>query len=430
MLYGGDEIGALVFDPGHHSLRVGYAQEDTPKAEIPAIVGVAPDGGPKLEPEVKVEGSGGSSSSINASQPPTSAAAWKYYIDTTFLHTPRQNMELHPYMKDGMIENWDFFEKVIDYSYAKIIQSESEYHPVLFSESPWNQRPKREKLMEIMFEKYKVPAFFLVKNAALAAFANGRSTALVIDSGATHTSAVPVLDGYVISNAVVKSPLGGDYLVLRARELLEAQGIDLTPASMIASKEVVRDKDKAKYVKKPISFAPTNSWMAYMSKRTIQDFQQTVLQVSETPYEERVASAVPAVHYEFPTGYHQDFSSERFRLAEGLFDHAMLGAGYIASTSAGMCDVDVRPALYSSVVLTGGNSLVQGFSDRLSRDLSLRTPGSMRLKMIAANGTVERRFGAWVGGSILASIGTFQQMWVSMQEYQESGKVQIDRKCP
>lgn len=42
LLYGGDEIGALVFDPGHHSLRVGYAQEDTPKAEIPSVVGVAP----------------------------------------------------------------------------------------------------------------------------------------------------------------------------------------------------------------------------------------------------------------------------------------------------------------------------------------------------------------------------------------------------
>lgn len=40
MLYGGDEIGALVFDPGHYSLRVGYAQEDTPKAEIPSVVGV------------------------------------------------------------------------------------------------------------------------------------------------------------------------------------------------------------------------------------------------------------------------------------------------------------------------------------------------------------------------------------------------------
>ncbi|XP_074032929.1 brahma associated protein 55kD [Leptinotarsa decemlineata] len=419
MLYGGDEIGALVFDPGHHSLRVGYAQEDTPKAEIPAVVGVAPDS-LKLEPEVKPDDSNVSSNS----------ASLKYYIDTTYLHTPKPSMELHSYMKDGMIENWDMFEKILDYSYEKIIQSESQFHPVLFSESPWNQRQKREKLTELLFEKYKVPAFFLVKNAALAAFANGRATALVIDSGATHTSAVPVLDGYVISNAVVKSPLGGDYLILRAKELLEGMGIELTPAAMIAAKEAVRDKEKPKCTKKKFSFQPTNSWMNYMVKKTVQDFQQTVLQVSEYPFDEKAAATIPTVHYEFPSGYHQDFGSERFKLAEGLFDHPMLGAGYITATSAGMCDVDIRPALYSSVVLTGGNSLVQGFSERLSKDLSSRTPGSMRLKMIAANGTVERRFGAWVGGSILASIGTFQQMWVSMQEYQECGKAQIDRKCP
>lgn len=61
MLYGGDEIGALVFDPGHHSLRVGYAQEDTPKAEIPAIVGVAPNEVAKLDPEVKPDDSNVSS---------------------------------------------------------------------------------------------------------------------------------------------------------------------------------------------------------------------------------------------------------------------------------------------------------------------------------------------------------------------------------
>lgn len=203
---------------------------------------------------------------------------------------------------------------------------------MLFSESPWNVRSKREKLTEIMFEKYKVPAFFLVKNAALAAFANGRSTALVIDSGATHTSAVPVLDGYVISNAVVKSPLGGDYLILRARELLESQGIDLTPAALITAKEVIRDKEKPKYTKKNISFTPTSSWMTYMVKKTVQDFQQSILQVSESPYDERVAASIPTVHHEFPTGYHQDFGPERFKLAEGLFDHAMLGAGYIGIT--------------------------------------------------------------------------------------------------
>lgn len=408
MLYGGDEIGALVFDPGHHSFRVGYAQEDTPKAEIPSVVGVSPDDTVKLETEVKPDDSNVSSS--------TNPSNWKYYVDTIYLHTPRPNLEIHNYMKDGMIENWDYFEKMMDYSYEKIIQSESQFHPVLFTESPWNQRQKREKLTEIMFEKYKVPAFFLVKNAALAAFANGRATALVIDSGATHTSAVPVLDGYVISNAVVKSPVGGDYLGLKAREMLEGLNIDLTPSVLISNKELVRDKEKPKFTKKNLNFQPTNSWLNYMIKKTVQDYQQNVLQVSDFPYDERVAASVPMVQYEFPNGYHQDFGPERFKVAESLFDHALLGANYIAATSAGMCDVDIRPALYSSVVLTGGNSLLQGFAERLNKDLLSRTPSSMRLKMISANGTVERRFGAWVGGSILASIGTFQQMWMSMQE--------------
>jgi actin-related protein len=73
---------------------------------------------------------------------------------------------------------------------------------------------------------------------------------------------------------------------------------------------------------------------------------------------------------------------------------------------------------------------LKGFPERLNRDLSTRVPASMRLKLIAPNGSTERRFGAWIGGSILASIGTFQQMWISHQEFKEGGKSQIDHKCP
>lgn len=104
-----------------------------------------------------------------------------------------------------------------------------------------------------MFEKYNVPAFFLVKNAVLAAFANGmlqyffflncinlngisllgKSTALVVDSGATHTSAVPVLDGYALVTAAVRSSLGGDHLAQQARNLLTNIGAPLIPATYI-----------------------------------------------------------------------------------------------------------------------------------------------------------------------------------------------------
>lgn len=62
--------------------------------------------------------------------------------------------------------------------------------------------------------------------------------------------------------------------------MLESLGIDLTPASLIAAKDVVREKDKPRFTKKKLNFQPSNSWMTYMLKKTVQDFQQTVLQVS------------------------------------------------------------------------------------------------------------------------------------------------------
>lgn len=61
----------------------------------------------------------------------------------------------------------------------------------------------------------------------------------------------------------------------------------------------------------------------------------------------------------------QDFGSERFKIPEVLFDPnvglggSMLGVGHIVTTSVGMCDVDIRPSLYNSVVVTGGNSFLQ-----------------------------------------------------------------------
>ena len=71
---------------------------------------------------------------------------------------------------------------------------------------------------------------------SLIRFANGRSTGLVLDSGATHTTAVPVYDGYVMGQAIVKSPLGGDFLVQECRKLLEEMNIEVVPPYMIASK--------------------------------------------------------------------------------------------------------------------------------------------------------------------------------------------------
>lgn len=184
----------------------------------------------------------------------------------------------------------------------------------------------------------------------------------------------------------------------------------------------------------------TKSFHNYMVKDVLQDFAASVLQVSDTPYETENIESIPSLPYEFPNGYNREFGSERFRITEGLFDpscikgiqggNSMLSMGHVVTTSVGMCDIDIRPSLYNSVIVVGGNSLISGFTDRLNRDLSSKTPPSMKLKIIASSTSSERRFSSWIGGSILASLGSFQQMWISKQEYDEGGKNCVDKKCP
>ncbi|XP_067898355.1 actin-like protein 6A isoform X1 [Heterodontus francisci] len=452
-VYGGDEVGALVFDIGSYTVRAGYAGEDCPKADFPTAIGMLlerDDGSTPME----IEGDKGKPSGTT------------YFIDTNSLRVPRENMEVISPLKNGMIEDWDSFQAILDHTYKNHIKSEAGLHPVLMSEAPWNTRAKRERLTELMFEHYNIPAFFLCKTAVLTAFANGRSTGLVLDSGATHTTAIPVHDGYVLQQSIVKSPLAGDFISMQCRELFQELNVEIIPPYMIASKvnttrklvskpaemsilqsslalqsvqESVREGSPPNWKKKEKLPQVTRSWHNYMCNEVIQDFQASVLQVSDSSYDEQVAAQMPSVHYEFPNGYNCDFGAERLRIPEGLFDpsnvkglsgNTMLGVSHVVTTSVGMCDIDIRPGLYGSVIAAGGNTLIQSFTDRLNRELSQKTPPSMRLKLMANNTTVERRFSSWIGGSILASLGTFQQMWISKQEYEEGGKQCVERKCP
>lgn len=103
----------------------------------------------------------------------------------------------------------------------------------------------------------------------------------------------------------MKSPLGGDYLSLQCRQYLEGQGIDLTLGYAVASKDVVKERDAPRFTTKTLPENLTNSWQQYMQRALLQDFQVNTVQVLEAPYDERVASTIPAAHYEFPTGYRE-----------------------------------------------------------------------------------------------------------------------------
>lgn len=96
--------------------------------------------------------------------------------------------------------------------------------------------------------------------------------------------------------------------------------------------------------------------------------------------------------------------------------------------SVNQCDVDIRRDLCSGIIVTGGNTLYSGFVERLTEELNQRF--AQRVKIVSSNYATERKCGAWIGGSILGSLGTFQQMWMSKAEYEETGKSLVERKCP
>ena len=72
--------------------------------------------------------------------------------------------------------------------------------------------------------------------------------------------------------------------------------------------------------------------------------------------------------------------------------------------------------------------MFNGLPERLTKEIKCLAPESMKeeVKVIASP---ERRFASWIGGSILSSISTFEDMWITKYEYEESGVNIVHKKC-
>jgi len=98
------------------------------------------------------------------------------------------------------------------------------------------------------------------------------------------------------------------------------------------------------------------------------------------------------------------------------------------------CEREQQSPLLNSIVLAGGGACVEGTMERLKMEVEtaiygVGQGGFNRVKVLQA-GVQERKICAWLGGSIVASLGSFHEMWVSRAEYAERGAGVVDTKCP
>ncbi|XP_066203830.1 actin-related protein T3 [Saccopteryx leptura] len=299
----------------------------------------------------------------------------------------------------GLITSWGDMEITWKHIYDHNLKLKPCDGPVLITEPALNPLAKRQQITEVFFEHLGVPAFYMSTQGVLALFSVGFTTGFVLNSGAGITQCVPIFEGHCLPHGVQQLQLAGLDLTNYLMMLLKDHGIMLLSAA---------------------------------DRRIVADIKENCCYVAMN-YEEEMAKKPRDIEkvYQLPDGKMLKLHDQLFQCPEALFCPSLLnvetpGIDKMCFSSIMKCDTDLRNSFFSNIILAGGSTLFPCLNKRLVKNIADVAPANTPVQVTAPQ---ERKISVWMGGSILASLSAFQDMWVTAAEFKEVGPNVVHQRC-
>ncbi|KAK7103797.1 actin-related protein 2 [Littorina saxatilis] len=318
----------------------------------------------------------------------------------------RSMLEVNYPMDNGIVRNWEDMIHVYDHTFGPDrLNVDTQKARILLTEPPMNPMKNREKMVEVMFEKYKFDSVHIAIQAVLTLYAQGLLTGVVVDSGDGVTHICPVYDGFSLPHLTRRLDIAGRDITKYLIKLLLLRGYAFNHSADFETVRMLKEK------------------LCY----TAYDVEQEQKLALET--------TVLVEPYVLPDGRIIKVGGERFEAPEALFQPHLInvdgvGVAELLFNTIQAADMDTRPDFYKHIVLSGGSTMYPGLPSRLEREIKqlylervLKGDTSRLSKFkIRIEDPPRRKHMVFLGGSVLADIMKDKDdFWMMRSEYEENG---------
>jgi len=264
----------------------------------------------------------------------------------------------------------------------------------------------------MLLEGAGVGGIYLANKSVLSMYGGGRTTGVCVDSGQDMTYVVPCWEGSPIADATLILRLGGGHVTERLLNLLSNGKYSFPDDTFLL-------------LKKRSASGPGRYTVA-TRRDVVREAKEAFCRVAPmtTDNEKKKISAEEQV-LRLPDGNIVVVGEEATQAPELLFRPELAGRkgkglAALVYESVQRCDEKLRSRLLSNVMLAGGNSLLPGLSSRLADELRALLPAD-RASGVRVQAQDGRQDFTWDGGAHLCSLSSFQRLWLTRQDYLETG---------